>query len=68
MSAEKSADGVDAIKVRMRSPTDAPPPKFGVSWFVPQRDVHHFWTTESTHYGIPWSRPQVSDLSSWMPL
>ena len=68
MVAEKAADGVDAVKVTMRSEKEAVPPKFSVNWFASQRDVHHFWTTESTHYGIPWSKPQVSDLSSWMPL
>ena len=68
MTAEKTADGVDAVKVAMRSETDAVPPKFSVNWFVSQRDTHHFWTSESTHYGIPWGKPQVSDLSSWMPL
>ena len=68
LSAESAGDGVDAVRVKMRSETDAVPPKFSVNWFVSQRDAHHFWTTESTHYGIPWSKPQVSDLSSWMPL
>ena len=70
MAAEKTADGVDAVKVTMRSEKDAAPPKFSVNWSVSQRDTHHFWTAKSTHYGIPvpWDRTQVSDLSSWMPL
>ena len=68
MAAEKTADGVDAVKVTMKSAKEAPPPKFSVRWFVSQRDTHHFWTSESTHYGIPWGTPAVSDLSSWMPL
>jgi len=68
MTAEKTADGVDAVRVRMRSAKEAPPPKFSVNWFVSQRDTHHFWTSESTHYGIPWSKPCVSDLSCGMPL
>ena len=68
MRAEKTADGVDAVTVSLTSAKDAPPPKFSVRWFVSQRDVHHFWTSGSTHYGIPWSQPCISDLSSWLPL
>ena len=68
LSATKAADGADVVKVTMKADKEAPPPKFSVRWFVSQRDVHHFWTSESTHYGIPWSQPSVSDLSSWMPL
>ena len=68
MSAAKAADGADVVKITMKAETEAPPPKFSVRWFVSQRDVHHFWTSESVHYGIPWSTPSVSELSSWLPL
>ena len=66
--AEKTADGVDVVRVKMRAAKPETPPVFEVRWRVPQRDVHHLWTSESTHYGIPWSQPMLSEISNWMPL
>lgn len=68
LQTEKTTDGVDVVRVKMRTPTAQPPPVFDVRWRVSQKDVHHLWTSESTHYGIPWSQPMLSEISSWMPL
>ena len=62
------SDGVDVVTVRMKAPKAEPPPVFDLSWLVSQRDAHHFWSSASTHYGIPWSAVHVSDISSELPL
>ena len=60
--------GVEIIRVVMKSDVEAPPPEFSVKWFVSQKDIHHVWSSDSTHYGIPWSKPFCAELTSWMPL
>lgn len=61
-------DGVDTVTVKMKADAEALPPKFVIRWQVPQRDTHHLWTSESTHYGVPWSEEMKSELTSWMPI
>lgn len=68
MTAGKDADGADVVRVSLTSPMPASPPRFSVRWFVSQRGIHHVWTSESTHYGIPWGAPMVSELSSNLPV
>ena len=60
--------GVETVRVTMKNDVEAPPPRFALKWFAPQTDVHHLWTSESTHYGIPWSEAMNSELAAWMPL
>ena len=61
-------ENVETVTVRMSRETASAPPEFSLRWFVPQTDVHHLWTSASTHYGIPWGEPMASELSSSMPL
>ena len=68
LAAAKAPDGADVVNVSLSAAQDEPPPAFEVKWFVSQKDVHHFWTSESTHYGIPWNQPAESELTTWMPL
>ena len=68
MNSAPDGTGVDVVTVTMERESAAPPPEFSVRWFAPQTDVHHLWTSASTHYGIPWSEPMTSELSSSMPL
>ena len=68
VSSSSPEAGVEVVRVVMKSAVEEPPPKFSVKWFVPQRDVHHVWSADSTHYGIPWSKPFCAELTSWMPL
>lgn len=67
-TAEKASDGADVVRVRLTADRPEVPPVFDVRWSVSQRDVHHLWTPESTHYGIPWGQVMSSEVSSWMPL
>lgn len=64
----QDASGVEVVRIALTSETEAPPPNFSVDWFVPQTDIHHVWTSESTHYGIPWSEPMNSELTSSLPV
>lgn len=68
LAAECPEPGVDVVRVKMSAAKPETPPAFTVRWAATQRDVHHVWTPESTHYGIPWSQVMASDVSSWMPL
>ena len=60
--------GVEVVRVAMKNKEDASPPKFSIKWFMSQRDIHHVWSADSTHYGIPWGTPFKAELTSWMPL
>ena len=60
--------GVEVVRIVAKNNAEAPPPKFSVKWFVSQKDIHHVWSADSTHYGIPWGKPFCAELSSWMPL
>ena len=68
MSSEAVSDGISTVKVNLRSEREAPPPRFAVKWVMSQKDVHHVWSADSTHYGIPWGSPFCAELTSWMPL
>ena len=68
LSADSIAAGVDVVRVKLRAPTAAVPPVFEVKWTIPQKDVHHFWWSESTHYGIPWGQVRKTEISNQMPL
>jgi len=63
-----SEPGVDVIRIVMTANSPAQPPEFSVGWFVSQRGINHVWTSESTHYGIPWSEPMNSELAAGLPL
>jgi len=60
--------GVEVVRIALKRDVEAPPPKFSVKWFLSQKDIHHVWSSDSTHYGIPWSEPFCAELTSWMPL
>lgn len=60
--------GVEIVHIVAKSDVEVPPPKFSVKWFMSQRDIHHVWSADSTHYGIPWGTPFSAELTSWMPL
>jgi len=68
METVASEPGVDVIRVAMTAKAPEQPPEFSVGWFVSQRGIHHVWTSESTHYGIPWSEPMNSELAAGLPL
>ena len=68
MTSERQDDKVEIVHVSMKSEEEATPPQFSVRWFMPQTGIHHVWTSESTHYGIPWSEAMVSELTSFMPV
>ena len=68
VTATSPESGVEVVRVVAKCEGEAPPPKFSVKWFMSQRDIHHVWSADSTHYGIPWGKPFCAELSSWMPL
>ena len=68
VSSSSPEAGVEVVRVGMKSDVEEPPPKFSVRWFLSQKDIHHVWSADSTHYGIPWSKPFCAELTSWMPL
>ena len=68
VSSSSPEAGVEVVRVGMKSDVEEPPPKFSVRWFLSQKDIHHVWSSDSTHYGIPWSKPFCAELTSWMPL
>jgi len=64
----KASDGADVVTVRMTAAQPTPPPVFSLNWTISQRDIHHVWSSGSTHYGIPWNQPVMSEISSELPL
>ena len=61
---------VDEFEFRLRAPAAAVPPRFEVSFDVPQLDAHHRWTTALEKVGVPpnWSCGTSSRLCSSLPL
>ena len=68
MSTMSVADGMSIVMVKLRTESEMPPPQFSVKWFMSQKDIHHVWSADSTHYGIPWGTPFSAELTSWAPL
>lgn len=68
MSKALVEDGISTVTVKLRTESEMPPPQFSVKWFMSQKDIHHVWSADSTHYGIPWGTPFKANLTSWMPL
>ena len=64
-----SAD-VEEYEFRLTSPVAEVPPRFAVSFDLPQQDAHHKWTTQLEQVKIPpnWSCGTTSRLCSSMPL
>ena len=68
---EKLASGdFEEYEFRLESPSAAVPPRFTVSFDVPQLDAHHKWTTQTEKVTLPpdWSCGTGSRLCSSMPL
>ena len=68
---EKSVAGdVEEYEFRLSSPTAAVPPRFDVTFDVPQLDAHHKWTTHPEKVTMPpnWSCHTSSRLCASMPL
>ena len=61
---------VDEFEFRLHAPAAAVPPRFEVSFDVPQLDAHHRWTTALEKVGVPpnWSCGTSSRLCSSLPL
>lgn len=67
---ENHPEGVEELHVRLTSPVAAPPPRFEVSFSVPQREMHFVWHTGAESLRLPpkWHQGFVSSLASGMPL
>lgn len=61
---------VEEYEFSLSSPVEAVPPRFEVSFDVPQLDAHHRWTTRTEKVTVPpdWSCGIDSRLCSQMPL
>ena len=61
---------VEEYEFALSSATAAVPPRFDVSFDVPQLDAHHKWTTQTERVTIPpnWGCSSGSRLCSSMPL
>ena len=61
---------VEEVEFRLSSPVAAVPPRFEVSFDVPQLDAHHKWTTQMEKVTMPpnWACGTSSRLCSSMPL
>ena len=63
--------GVCEYRVSMKSPEPAVPPKFGVTFSVPQDGEHHVWTADiGSHAGVrvDWQGLYKSNLARSLPL
>ena len=66
----RTEGGVDTFEIALSSPTPAVPPRFTVSFDVPQIDAHHKWGPWFEKVTMPpdWSGRFKSRLSQWLPL
>ena len=60
----------DVLKVVLKRDAEAVPPKFDVSFAVPQHDIHFVWNTAAENPALPpkWHRGIMSSLTKNMPL
>ena len=65
-----SSGEVDEYEFRLSTPAAAVPPRFTVSFDVPQLDAHHRWTTAAEKVAVPpnWACGTSSRLCSSLPL
>ena len=61
---------VEEFEFRLSAPAPAVPPRFDVTFDVPQLDAHHKWTTQTEKVTMPpnWSCHTSSRLCASMPL
>lgn len=64
------ANGVEEFTFKLTRATEAEPPKFSVSFQVPQLDANHKWTAQTEQVTIPpdWANATSSRLASSLPL
>ena len=67
---QTAAGEVEEYEFVLRSPAAAVPPRFDVTFDVPQLDAHHKWTTQMEKVTMPpnWSCRTSSRLCASMPL
>ena len=71
LKTETASFGAEEVQVvRLSCPTAAPPPRFTLSFDVPQRDACHKWTSEAADPRMPpnWRCTTESRLCKGMPL
>ena len=67
----ESVDGKEYVSIALRSDVKALPPKFTLSFEIPQRDIHHLWEINATarfKLAPDWNHSSKTNLSSGMPL
>lgn len=64
--------GKEYIHIRLSAPTPMAPPKFEVSFLLPQQDAHHLWNASANvdraHLRADWDGHYRSSLAQEMPL
>ena len=74
MACEKAPDGVEILRVKLRSDKPAVPPRFDVEVRFPAVDVPHLWKPEYNYHGVRpnWTsgdcRPSETSYAWWTPV
>ena len=68
--ARTCSDGADELEIALSSSAEATPPKFTVSFDVPQLDAHHKWKPSLETVTLPpdWGSRSSSSLANWLPV
>lgn len=65
-------DGKEYIHIRLNAPSPVAPPRFEVSFQLPQQDAHHLWNSSANvdrgHLRADWDGRYHSSLAQEMPL
>lgn len=69
-TAKAETGSVEILTIRLSSPTSAVPPRFAVSFDVPQLDAHHKWVPDFEQVTLPpnWGGRTESRLCKGLPL
>lgn len=67
---EVAADGAEIARITLDAPAAAQPPKFTVSFTVPQVDIAYRWTVNDGNFALPpnWGSGTSSEFARNMPL
>ena len=66
----EAGEGVETLKLVLEAPSAAVPPKFTVSWRIPQVDIQNLWAVNEPYCGLRanWGGAYYSALSYHQPV
>lgn len=70
LSSKQESDDIEILTVSAYAMEPTQPPRFELSFAVPQNDIHHFWAPSRSDNSLPtmWGSSHKSMLAQFLPL